>query len=242
MTNDDHAPALFQGKYRVPSARLKGWDYTSSGLYFVTICTKERIPFLGDIVNGEMHLSSIGEIVAEEWRKTEQIRPNVILDAWVIMPNHMHAIIGITAVTVETPQRDLVSVETPQRDLVSVETPQRDLVSVETPQRDLVSVETPQRDLVSVETPQRGVSTATTTTTTSVPRLPPNSLGSIIGQFKSVCTKRIWAMGWHDFAWQARFYDHIIRHEVSLQRIRQYIVENPSQWEQDQNNPTNLYM
>ena len=86
---------LFKGKYRVESARLRGWDYTSAGWYFVTLCTRNRECVLGEIVNGVVHLSPIGELVAREWLKTEQVRVNVALDEWVIMPNHVHGIIVI---------------------------------------------------------------------------------------------------------------------------------------------------
>lgn len=76
--------------------RCGPWDYRSPGFYFVTICTKQRKPFFGEIANGKMILSGIGEIVRQEWIKTFQIRKNLILDEWVIMPNHFHAIIVIT--------------------------------------------------------------------------------------------------------------------------------------------------
>ncbi|MCX7840424.1 MAG: hypothetical protein N2559_13375, partial [Anaerolineae bacterium] len=95
-----------------------------------------------------------------------------------------------------------------------------------------------------VETPCRGVSTTTTTTTTMAASAAwkSNSLGAIIGQFKSVCTKRIWRAGYRDFAWQARFYDHIIRNERALNRIRAYIANNPARWELDRNNLENVWM
>lgn len=63
--------------------------------------------------------------------------------------------------------------------------------------------------------------------------LKPNSLGSIINQIKSVCTKRIRAAGHHAFSWQPRFYDHIIRDDRSLNAIRSYIKNNPAKWEID---------
>ncbi len=84
------------------------------------------------------------------------------------------------------------------------------------------------------ETFQRNVSTKS--------RLKPKSLGSIIGQIKTACTKRIWEAGFDDFEWQDRFYDHIIRDDESLHYIRQYIINNPLKWELDKNNPANLYM
>jgi REP element-mobilizing transposase RayT len=86
---------LFKDKYRIESTRLKEWDYSSPGYYFVTMCTQNRECAFGEIVNGQMQLSSIGKIVAEEWQKTEQIRENIELDEWIIMPNHIHAIVVI---------------------------------------------------------------------------------------------------------------------------------------------------
>ena len=94
--------ALFKDKYRVESTRLSGWDYASFGYYFVTICTHERACFLGEICNGAMVLSPQGTIVAEEWRRTGVLRENVVLDEWVIMPNHLHGIVIIRGANVET--------------------------------------------------------------------------------------------------------------------------------------------
>ena len=187
----------FRDRYRVESARLPGWDYRAAGWYFVTVCTRDRYPFFGHVVDGEMILSPIGEIVAEEWLRTPEVRPNVVLDEWIVMPNHLHGIIVI----VDTP--DIVG--TPD------------------------TVETP--DIV--ETPRRGVSTTARADATTESRLMAGSLGAIMGQIKSVCTKRIRAAGYTDFAWQSRFHDHIIRDEKSLQRIRQYIVNNPGTWTED---------
>ncbi len=187
------AMSLFQNKYRIESTRLRGWDYSREGLYFVTICTHDRAHFFGEISAGEMQLSPIGEIMAEEWQKTPQIRSNVELDAWVVMPNHLHGIVVITH----------------------------------------------QVQMPTVETARRVVSTNPNAPTA---RLQPHSLGAIIGQFKSVCTKRIWAAGFRYFAWQTRFYDHIIHDEKSLHKIREYIINNVGRWEQDKNNPGNIYM
>jgi REP-associated tyrosine transposase len=79
------------------SARIPWFDYGSNAAYYITICTKRRISFFGTIVNEEMILSEIGEIVKEEWIKTPSMRPelNLILDDFVIMPNHIHGIIII---------------------------------------------------------------------------------------------------------------------------------------------------
>lgn len=86
---------LFRGKYRIKSARLKGFDYSSPGSYFVTICARWKICWFGDVTSGQMKLSGIGKIVADEWQKTSLIRPTVTLDEWQIMPNHFHGILMI---------------------------------------------------------------------------------------------------------------------------------------------------
>ncbi len=86
----------FKNKYRIESARLHSWDYTAPGWYFVTVCTKNKENFFGDVIDGEMNLSKAGRIVSEEWLKTAIIRSNIMLDEWVIMPNHLHGILVIT--------------------------------------------------------------------------------------------------------------------------------------------------
>ena len=79
------------------SIRLKGYDYSRSGYYFVTICTYQRQCLFGEIIAGEMELNSLGQIVTEEWRKSAEIRREIELDLWTIMPNHMHGIAIIDA-------------------------------------------------------------------------------------------------------------------------------------------------
>jgi REP-associated tyrosine transposase len=79
------------------TVRLRGYDYTQSGSYFVTICTYDRFQLFSEIVNGEMQLNGFGEVAREEWFKSAQIRPSLRLniDEHVVMPNHIHGIIHI---------------------------------------------------------------------------------------------------------------------------------------------------
>jgi putative transposase len=77
------------------SIRLSGNDYTQDGVYAVTICTHARVHLFGAMVVEEIVLSDFGRIVEEEWLRTPVLRSNVQLDAFVIMPNHMHGIIVI---------------------------------------------------------------------------------------------------------------------------------------------------
>ena len=79
------------------SLRLPGWDYRRPAAYFVTVCTHNRVCLFGEVIDGRMALNACGRIVVEEWRRTERVRDNVVLDAFVVMPNHVHGIIGITA-------------------------------------------------------------------------------------------------------------------------------------------------
>jgi putative transposase len=90
-----HAMTKFKNKYRIPSARASWWDYANPGSYFITICTDRRRHHFGRIVEKQMFLSAIGDIVAEEWDKSFVIRKELYCDAFVIMPNHLHAIVRI---------------------------------------------------------------------------------------------------------------------------------------------------
>ncbi len=82
------------------SIRLKGYDYTQAGAYFITICSHQRGHVFGGIVNGEMKLNTWGEAVREEWFKTAALRDNVELydEEFVVMPNHVHGIVWLNDV------------------------------------------------------------------------------------------------------------------------------------------------
>ncbi len=82
-------------KHHHRSIRLLNYDYTQPGAYFLTICTYNQVCSLGEITDGEMHLSLLGHIVAREWQRLLQRFPGIELDAFVIMPNHLHGIIVI---------------------------------------------------------------------------------------------------------------------------------------------------
>jgi REP element-mobilizing transposase RayT len=173
----------FRDEYRVESDRLQDWDYSDSAWYHVTICTKNKEPFFGEIVEEEMRLSPLGMIVEEEWKRTEHLRPNVSLDEFTIMPNHFHAILQIAS--------------------------------------------DHHMKTESVETPRWGVSA------TELRQWKPGTLGAIINQFKGICTKRIRSIDHPEFAWQRGYYDHIIRDDGDLRRIRRHIRLNPVKWSLD---------
>ena len=85
------------------SIRLPNYDYGQDGVYYVTICTFNRECLFGDVVDGTMELNEFGEIVAECWNNIHGQFPNVELDQWVIMPNHVHGIIHIVGAIHELP-------------------------------------------------------------------------------------------------------------------------------------------
>jgi REP element-mobilizing transposase RayT len=86
----------FKQKYRVESARLPKWNYASTGWYFVTICTQGRDYFFGEIKEGVMHLSNIGNTVRKFWQEIpEHSKAQIRLDEFIVMPNHVHGIIVI---------------------------------------------------------------------------------------------------------------------------------------------------
>jgi len=167
------------------SIRLQGYDYSRAGAYFLTICVQGRECIFGEIVDGEMVLNEYGKIVRDEWIKTGEIRNEIELDEWVVMPNHFHAIVMI-------PRGD------------------------------------------------RPVAPTTATVAPATMALPgsrPQSIGSLMSGFKSAVTKRINELRNHPGMklWQRNYYDHIIRNENELNRIRQYIINNPLNWEIDEN-------
>jgi len=85
----------YKNKYRIESARAYWWDYGSNAAYFVTICTQNRAHFFGHIEDGAMFYEEIGDVAYECWQAIPEHFPFVILDEFVIMPNHVHGIIII---------------------------------------------------------------------------------------------------------------------------------------------------
>jgi len=205
---------LYQNKYRISSARLQTWDYANEGMYFVTICTKNRECYFGEIVDvktpcmslpdetqciaslhPKMQLSEIGMIAQSEWIKSIELRGdmNLGLGEFVIMPNHMHGIIMIG-------ENDFNR----RRDAMH-------RVSTEN--------QSGNRDAM------HGVSTN---------RFGPQSknLSSICRGYKSAVTT--YARKMHlEFDWQPRFHDHIIRSAEEYGRISNYILNNVDKWRDD---------
>lgn len=84
---------LYKNKYRIPSNRIRGWDYGGNGCYFITVVTAFRQELFGEIIENEMVLNDFGKILYDEFFKSFDIRKELYLGEFVIMPNHWHAII-----------------------------------------------------------------------------------------------------------------------------------------------------
>ena len=156
---------LFKNKYRIESTRLKGYDYSNTGAYFITILTKNCKCYFGQIQNEKMFLNEFGKIVNNYWKEIPKHFPYVILDEYIVMPNHVHGIIILD-------------------------------------------------EFKTLEKRQ--------------------PVGTIINQFKRICTITLRMIDIH-FGWHPRFHDHIIRDEKELNRVRQYIIDNPKNWKSDDN-------
>ena len=184
------------------SIRLQRYDYTRQGAYFVTICTRNRVCLLGDIVEGRMHLSEAGRLAQAVWEDLPRHYPHVQIDVWVIMPNHMHGIIILTEA--QATEDDMPSGADPKTDVGAI-------------------------SKINVGAGFKPAPTAPTR----------HGLSEIVRAFKTFSARRINAL--HNTVgtpfWQRNYYENVIRNESALDRIRQYIVDNPARWREDPENP-----
>lgn len=171
-------------KHHRRSIRLKGYDYSEAGTYFVTVCSWKRDCLFGEISGGVMGLNEYGRIVEDEWRRSSTIRQEINLDEFVIMPNHIHGIVTIYS------------------------------------------------------NGDRHVGA----NGRSPLRMKPKSISSFVAGFKSAVTKQINQIRNTPGTpvWQRNYYEHIIRNEKELEKIREYIQNNPLKWGLDENNPVNI--
>jgi putative transposase len=107
--------ALYKNRYRIESTRLSNWDYSSPAWYFVTICTRNKDCSLGEITDETVRPSAAGQIVSDEWDRLSCIWPNVATDEFVIMPNHVHGIVILKEMPVETRLRGVCTREDVRR-------------------------------------------------------------------------------------------------------------------------------
>jgi len=219
----------YKGKYRIPSARLKSWDYGSNAPYFVTICTDNKICFFGNITEGKMYLSDLGQLANKYWLEMENKFPFVVLDHFIVMPNHVHAIINIDKPLPDC--RDAiyrVSNSAGNPDGVD----NSDLIyRVSNSAGNPDGVDNP--DAINSDAINR-VSTVRKTggvTGNNNPMLH-ESLSRFINWYKGRCTFEMRKINTR-FSWQPRFHEHVIRNEEDYLKIAEYIQNNPWKWQED---------
>ncbi len=196
-------------KHHRRSIRLKDYDYSREGAYYVTIVAQNRLCLFGDVTNAEMILNDAGEMLQSQWFALPERFPNVDLDEFVIMPNHFHGIIVITdkgAITNRAITRGRATTRVAPTDGTRVGAPLVGAQSDRDKNHDPI-------------------------------------LGEIVGAWKSITTdeyiRGVHELNWQPFdrkLWQRNYWEHIIRDEKDLDRIRKYIINNPANWDEDAEN------
>lgn len=184
------------------SIRLRGYNYTRAGAYYVTVCTQDRFPLFGDVVNDEMMPNAMGAIVQRCWDAIPEHMPMVVCDAFVVMPNHVHGVIVITDSMVRTSGRGMVvgaGIFPPLPDAgptdgnVGTDGPRRPPIAIMVP-NSLGHIMQTFKAAVSRQAVKDGLITR----------------GAPI--------------------WQRGYYEHIIRDAAAHDRIARYIRNNPMNW------------
>jgi len=195
--------------YRITTARAQWWDYDWNGAYFVTICTQNRAHLFGDIVKARFIASQMGQLVETIWHEIPNHAPFVELGDFMVMPNHIHGILILDKPdgANEMGGNDGIGTDT-------VETLHATSLHHHHQQQQQPPGKNEQMAAISPKS---------------------NSISTIIRSYKSAVTKHANRLGLEN-GWQARFHDHIIRNDAEYQRISDYIVNNPQNWNNDKFN------
>jgi REP element-mobilizing transposase RayT len=189
------------------SIRMLGWNYSFPGWYFVTICAYKKEFLFGNIVDQQMVCNELGGIVLEEFLRIPERFSNTALDCFVVMPNHVHFVLSVGAIH-ESPVH-----EPP---FLPVREPTIDFDNIQSDAQTGAIRELPLRE-----------------------KRRKMLLSKMVGYFKMNSAKKI-----NDIrqssgcpVWQRNYFERIIRDENELQRIQEYILQNPLNWGQDEENP-----
>ena len=207
------------------SIRLRGYDYAQANPYFVTLCTQEKLGLFGEVVDGEMHLNNAGLMVEEWWNELRHKFPRTLTDSFRIMPNHLHAVFVILGSGLD--MAALFGIGFNDLDFDKTEE-----------NEGIVS------SLARAGSGQGGHSLQKVhADAVAVPPTRP-TLGHMTQWFKTMTTNAYIAgvrnLEWQPFPgklWQRDYYEHIVRDEESLNRIREYMRDNPARWHLDRENP-----
>ena len=200
------------------SYRLKDYNYSNAGSYFITINIQDKLCLFGKIQNSKMILNPAGIMIKKTYNELTNRFQNIKLHEYVIMPNHMHCVIEITENKKDTHGHNN---RTPTRGVHTKNVKRSPTAVVGTGLVPVLKNEVPVRECDVVAHNE-------------------NTIGDIIGAFKSLTTigyiKMIninLVLPFDGKLWQKRFYDHIIRNEKDLNRIQEYIKNNPLNWKTD---------
>lgn len=214
---------------RRKSIRLKGYDYSAAGAYFVTICTQDHRCLFGDVVEDRMRLNACGGIVWDVWAGLMARYRNAALDEFVVMPNHLH---GIVILGVMDHQGVINHARTdggagPGRGAIHCAQMNHgardDCAQINA--KGVINhpgVINHARTLGEMGAVNRRAGAA---------GVPP--LGEIVRAFKAVAARRIRQSIAPAFAWQRNYYERIIRDDEGMNRVRGYILANPARWQID---------
>ncbi|MBK8700484.1 MAG: hypothetical protein IPN29_13520 [Saprospiraceae bacterium] len=203
------------------SMRLKDYDYSSPGYYFITICCQNKRHVFGKIENGCMILNEFGKIADEEWKKLPERFPNMNLDVFQIMPDHMHAIIALG-----TTARGATLAVAPLAVAPEPDTIETEATNI-TISPDPVNSQNENMDVSNILNDNFGRKAGTSPAAASI--------SDIVGAYKSLVANhilKIYKMKNEpmDKLWQRNYYDRIIRNRHAYHRISQYIIKNPEKW------------
>ncbi len=203
-------------KHNRKSIRLKGYDYSQAGLYFITICVQNRAFIFGNIQNGILHLNEYGQIAFTEWQRTEDIRQNCIIHEFIIMPNHIHGIIEIKEKFNKSESKFApTKFQSPSQTIGSIIRGYK--IATIKKIKDLIL----ERELEGKKLKEKKLST---------PMIAPKR-NQDTGKLQFAPTEIIKSL---DFKiWQRNYYEHIIRDERAYYNISNYIKNNPQKWKED---------
>lgn len=205
-------------KHHRRSIRLVGYDYSQAGLYFVTLVCQGRAHLFGTIKDGIMCLNEFGQIAADEWLHTQEVRNNVVLHEFVVMPNHIH---GIIEILYPIESCNIVGAfKSPSQTIGAIVRGYK-IATIKRIKELVKRTEDSKDEYCKGEYSKGELQFAPTAPT--APTFPTNPTREII---KSLAYK----------IWQRNYYEHIIRDEKAYINIRNYIIENPKRWIYDEYN------
>lgn len=223
------------------SIRLKGYDYSQSGLYFITICCYNKECMFGEISNGTMTLNSAGQVAQHCWQEIPSHFPNVILHEHIIMPNHIHGIIEITdtvgAKNISPSSKSIDNLENNDLNIIQNDFNEDTELEKNDFNEDTERINNEfnkniERAKNDVNDNDRAKNISPLQKTTNF-RSPSKTIGSVIRGFKIGVTKWMRQNTEIYDVWQRNYYEHIIRNDASYELISDYILNNPSKWQED---------